>query len=79
MTLDKHLSSVYELHVLMGISKEVATQKLKAAICESDELKQQATDRLAELSAFAKKAGGQLENRCYLSHIYKLALEEALP
>lgn len=78
MRLSEHLSRFYQDHVLRGHPKQQAAASLKAALAVDPGLKKEAQDRINELASFDAKTGGNLAKRCYVSHIQKSALEEAL-
>ena len=77
-TLEAHLSSFYTEHILRGKPQSVSVQSMKDAFTIDRNLGVQAQRRLDELCKLDASTGGNLANRCYVSHVQKKALEEAL-
>ena len=76
--LQKHLGDYYAAHVLRGQPSSVAASALKDLISKNNAAKEEAVKKLGELAKLDASTGGNLAKRCYVSHVQKKALEEAL-
>lgn len=77
-SLQISLSAFYTSYVLKGKSKSEAATVMKAILLENPSLTEMARNKLIEFNKLDAVCGGQLAKRCYVSHINKIALEEAL-
>lgn len=76
--LENHLSRFYTEHVLRGKPTLISVQRLKDAMQAEPNLRSAAQSRLNELNRLDASTGGNLARRCYVSHVQKMGLEEAL-
>ena len=76
--LNQYLLAFYNEHILKGKPKSASIESLKTAIQSDAQLAAHAQSRLDELKKLDTTTGGRLSQRCYVSHVEKLALEEAL-
>ena len=76
--LQTYLGGFYKEHVLHGGHKRDAGKSFKEAMASDKDLKNEASKRLDELNALNDLTGGNLAKRCYVSHIQRIALKEAL-
>jgi len=72
------LGSFYRDHVVSGKSKHVAVSALRDLVSKDQSARDAAKAKLTELNKLAASCGGKLEKRCFVSHVQKMALEEAL-
>lgn len=77
-SLQTHLGDFYKEHVLKGFPKRIAANAFKKAVGEDMDLKGAAKARLAELDTLNDQSGGNLAKRCYVSHVQRIGLKEAL-
>lgn len=76
--LTKALADFYSRYVRRGHSTKFASQNLKDLFAADPICAQEARERLAELDKLAAQCGGNLNQRCFVSHIQRLGLQEAL-
>lgn len=76
--LKSALADFYKDYVRKGHPSSIAVQGIRQVIEANPAARDEAMQRMVELSKLDNACGGKLAQRCFISHVEHLALQEAL-